>query len=419
IYSKQNMPAKAIVYYKKAISLLNGKKNSPGHLHLISYYSLATAYYKTNDLANAKKILYPLVKRAQALSIDNELGKGFALLGNITLREGRYQEAAKWFNLYISNEGQILNKQNAEIINKLELKYRISEKDKEIAQKQLLLSKQEIELKNKDIWIGGVFAGVILLSMLALSFYRHNKHKQRIQAKEIQILKQEKEITKQEQQIELLKATMSGEEKERARLARELHDGIVGQLSAVKLNLSLIQKRYNVLIAAPDFQETISDLDEAAKDLRKTTHNLMPDLLLYNGLAGAADTYCEQISKTSTLQVYFHLSGYMPTLDPDFELSIYRIIQELVNNIVKHARATHALVQISFYEPSLLITIEDNGIGINKEEIAGKTGGIGLINVKDRTAALKGNFEISIGKDGGTVVNLEFDINYIKKQVVV
>lgn len=388
IYSRQNLPGQAIVYYKRAISLFKNQGLSPDHLHLISYYSLASAYYKINDLSNAKKILYPLVTKAQKQSIDLELGNGLALLGDINAKEGRYKEATKWFQEYIDHESRILDKKNTDNINKLELKYRISEKDKQLAQKQLLLSEKEVQLKNKNIWILGSFSLFLLLFILFISIIISSKQKQKIKQ---------------------LNATIDGEEHERTRIARELHDGVMIQFSTVKMNLSTLISGDSHQSDTQDIEKVMQHLDSATRELRRTAHNLMPDVLLEEGLSDAVYFFCKGLQQSTGLTINCQIYGQIPKLKQDFELSVYRIIQELIHNVIKHAHATQAIVQISGQATLLMITVEDDGIGISEEDMK-KKGSAGLKNIQSRIKVLKGHIDIKGNKGSGTTVYIEFDM---------
>jgi signal transduction histidine kinase len=143
----------------------------------------------------------------------------------------------------------------------------------------------------------------------------------------------------------------------------------------------------------------------------------MPEILLEQGLAEAVHAFCEKMSVSSSLHVDFHLSGFIPRLDPAFELSLYRMIQELIQNIFKHAGASSAIVQLDSHDPQLIVTIEDNGKGLDKKKIDSNLG-TGLRNVISRVKALQGRFDIYSSDGKGTSINIEFDITHMKTTTV-
>jgi signal transduction histidine kinase len=157
-----------------------------------------------------------------------------------------------------------------------------------------------------------------------------------------------------------------------------------------------------------DFLEVMELLDEASADLRKTAHNLMPEILLQEGLAKATRLFCERVSKGHSLEIIYETWGKSRPLAGDIELTAYRIIQEMINNILKHAGATQALVQIVFHDSQLCITVEDNGRGI--PGIANGKEGVGLQTIRERVKLLNGQIDIA-GKPGkGTSVYIELTI---------
>lgn len=209
----------------------------------------------------------------------------------------------------------------------------------------------------------------------------------------------------QEKEIQLLEAVIEGEEKERSRLARELHDGISGMLVAAKLHFNTLKEKVPQLAEIPEYQHGLSLLDTAVIQVRQTSHNLMPEVLLENGLVKALNRYCITISNDH-LTVNFIALNEIDRYSSNFELAIYRITQELINNTIKHAQATNVLVQLSQYNNVLSLTIEDNGIGFSEESAEN---GMGLKSIRKRVSAMKGNMDIHSISGQGTSICLEFN----------
>ncbi len=287
---------------------------------------------------------------------------------------------------------------NEKSVLSLQTKYLTSEKDKQLIQKQLIIAKQQTHLAKKNTWIWAIISGFIMFGIILLLLYRH---KQKLQRERINRLEHEKEIRQ-------MQAMISGEEKERTRLGRELHDGIVSQLLSVKLSLNALQNQKDKPLQREDLNETLQQLEDATAELRKTAHNLMPEILLQGGLASAIHLFCHKISKGSGIDIEFQAPGFIPQLVDEFELSIYRIIQELVQNAVKHAQATQLMVQLSSQDGLLHIAVEDNGIGLHLNNDNGDN--YGLKNLMARLKTMNGNMDILNPPQGGTVINLEFDI---------
>jgi signal transduction histidine kinase len=207
-----------------------------------------------------------------------------------------------------------------------------------------------------------------------------------------------------EHELKVLTAMMEGEEKERTRLARELHDGVGGILSATKMHLSVLRQEQSQPTTSSKFDHTVSMLDSASKEIRAISHNLSPDILQHYELDAALANFCRSVSNAA-LQVDFYSLGEPPRLKSNYKLIIYRMVQELVNNIIKHAGASHAMVQLSQYDNILSITVEDDGAGFVQKESTG----IGLLNLQARARNINGQLNIESTPGSGTTVYLEFD----------
>jgi signal transduction histidine kinase len=322
----------------------------------------------------------------------------FSTLATIYDKLNKPQLAFEYQRSYSNLRDSLLNEDNIKTINQLEVKYRTAEKDKELVQKKLQLSQQQSYLRKKNTWITGISAGTLALVVLLVISYRAHNHKQRLQAEQIQNLNQQQEIMQ-------LKAQRQGEEEERVRLARELHDGIVAQFSAVKMNLSVLPEQHPGLSGANDFNRIIQHLDNATHALRKTAHNLMPDMLLENGLSEAMYYFCKDLQQSCGIIIDFQQYVDLPRFLPEWELSLYRIVQELLQNVIKHADASQVLVQLSYVAGVLNITVEDNGKGF--DSTIRSCEGIGLKNIKARINALKGHLDIESRPGNGTTVYIE------------
>src|SRR5690606_15108883 len=148
-------------------------------------------------------------------------------------------------------------------------------------------------------------------------------------------------------------------------------------------------------------------LDEATDHLRNTAHNLMPDMLLEEGLSEALEYFCHNLQKGIELKIQLQLFGILPRLQAWYELSLYRIIQELLQNALKHSAAKTVIVQLSFENRLLAITVEDDGLGM-----AGTTkSGFGLKTIRSRLPHMNGRMEMESEPLVGTTVHLEFDIS--------
>ncbi|HKG08826.1 MAG TPA: sensor histidine kinase, partial [Pedobacter sp.] len=322
----------------------------------------------------------------------SELKDLYLLGSDLKEKISRPQEALNLRKKYEVLSDSMLNERTQNSIQEQEIKYQSSLKEKAIAQQKLKLAHNLYELQKKDKWIMLFVTVSGFFLTLALLIYLVNLQRQK--------------TLLSERKSQLLQARLSGEEKERSRQARELHDGVGGILSAAKMQMSTMQDAVEISNANA-YEQTLSLINYAAREVRNISHNLAPDIVLNEGLEKAIMRFCQRVSYTG-LTISHYVIGQIPSLKSDYELMLYRIVQEAVNNVIKHSKAGQAIVQLSVDESILSITVEDDGIGFDSSNIFSK--GLGLSNMKERTAELGGNVEISSSPYEGTTVYLEFDI---------
>jgi signal transduction histidine kinase len=400
----QGQPAEALTYFRDALNLQT--HSDPYSSAIGEYFSLGYAYLLLKDYKQAEKNATICLNKAKETGMREYIAKSYELLYLIYAETHQYKGAYEFATLFIQIHDSIISTEKSRSIREMEIKYRTSEKDREIVQKQLLISRQENNLRNKNIWIGFISVGLLLTVISLASLFRRHKHKQRLQQQQIRILKQEQEIGS-------LKAMMQGVEKERSRIARELHDGIGGMLAAIRMNLGVLkQEGYT---SPGKIDEIMHMVVDTATEVRKTAHNLMPDILDKHELPEALVIYCEHISKSNKLEIELQFHGDIEPLTKNVQLMLYRIFQELIQNVVKHSGATYAAIQMVQHNRTLSIFIEDNGTGFSPDQA---TEGVGLENLRYRVQSLYGDLSITSEKGKHTTVYMEFDLDKLKYEAV-
>jgi signal transduction histidine kinase len=262
---------------------------------------------------------------------------------------------------------------------------------------------QQLRLKQKNDFNYVLIVSATTLLIISLLSYRNYRQKQKLQQLRINELEAEKQLTATE-------AVLKGEEQERTRLAKDLHDGLGGLLSGVKFSLSNMKDN---LIITPDnmavFERSLDMIDASIRELRRVAHNMMPEMLTKFGLDEALKEYCNILNGTGLLKVKYQSLGMAARLDKSLEIIVYRIIQELLNNILKHASASEAFVQLIRETNRLNVVVEDNGKGFDTA-ILEKNKGAGWMNICSRVDYLKGQLDIHSEAGKGTLVNIEFNI---------
>ncbi len=397
--------------YEKALAYLNKAMSVSEEQHLSAYALLllraavGDVYLAMGDYKRSRPILTEALAEAEKMNHEELIETLEPKVAEVYAALGDYQPAYRHLNHYLEIKDSLYRREKARSLE-VWMNARMAEKNKAMLAQKLYITRQDSKLQQQNFLIGGTVLGALLLLSVSFAVVRNYKHKQAIQQAEIQKLEQTREITQ-------LKARVRGEEQERQRIARELHDNIAGQLWAIKLNVDNLK---NADDDNPDYDKSLNNifnqLTDAAKDLRKTAHNLMPDLLLEEGLAAALASLCEKTGNNTKLDVSFQEYGSLPRMDKEIELSIYRMVQELIQNVMKHAKdATQLLVQLSCANDMLNITVEDNG---SAQNISFEEGGMGLQQIRKRTQALRGHFDLQTVPGKGTTAYLEFDLQQLQ-----
>jgi two-component system, NarL family, sensor kinase len=405
-YLQENKPEDALKYINEIKEIGKNPQNTKYLAFYLSFIDLLTAKAKFQQ-KYFKETINILDKALADLKLTgthfrNEIVESYEIYAASYEALGDYKKALVNKNIYTKLYDSISKTDKVDIINRLEIRNRMAEKDKELAFQTLALSEAKNKVKDKNIWIIAIsflaISGIIIFAL----WRKRNRGKQILQQERIDNLQQKIKI-------ERLKASITGEERERTRIGRELHDGIGGLLSVARMNFELVKKEKGYAVNE-DFTDGVKLLEEATVELRKAAYNLMPEVLLTQGLASAVQAFCEKMMSKSKTVIDFQSIGNRTEITNAFDLPIYRIIQELVHNIIKHASAKHALVQLNFeVDGTLNITVEDDGKGLPKDAFE-KPLSMGLKNVKERVADLSGKLDIQSSQESGTSIYLEFEL---------
>jgi two-component system, NarL family, sensor kinase len=440
-YSRLNRLDESKIYLRKSDSLL----------HLFSDAGSKTFYFiaKGEYLLSAKKYPDALAATLSSIAYARQWGdsafvaKAMENMGRTYMALGKYDEAASWliwsndievkydympqrkttlkqmFQLFknnnqaqkalavanelftISDSLAIVQNNNRRII--MDAVFESENKEKKITVLEQEKELQQLRLRQKNTFNYILMASVTTLMIISLLSYRNYKQKQKLQQLRINELETEKQLTATE-------AVLKGEEQERTRLAKDLHDGLGGLLSGVKFSLSNMKDK---LLITPDnmavFERSLDMIDTSIKELRRVAHNMMPEILTKFGLDEAVKEYCNTINATKLLRVKYQSLGMDSRLNNSTEIIVYRIVQELLNNIMKHAAATEVFVQLIRDHDRLNIVLEDNGKGFEIASLENSKGA-GWVNIRSRVEYLKGRLDIHSVAGKGTLVNIEFNV---------
>lgn len=349
-------------YYKKVIDLSRGKFSTP-YLGALSFYAKSLSEIGKHDLATAA-----IKEAADYIAVIPVESKSkthiMHVYAEVLYGAENYKEAYKLMDTSYKMLATDYAKINAQAYSESESKFR----------NQLLQYQVQLEQQKKNRLYYLIAALVMLAALTGLWLYnRANKRIAKEKARQKQIS---------------IDAFIEGEEKEKARIGRELHDGIAQEIVGVKL--AMMQKN-----ADPNL---IDELTRISLDIRNISHELMPQTLKEYGLKLAIEDICQKILAPSGIQYEVHSNLPNERMANKIEITLYRIFQELVHNIIKHSHATEVLVQLRKMNNHILLVVEDNGKGMTEE----KKNGIGISNLKSRLQLLDGNLQYDSNDNEGT-----------------
>lgn len=350
------------------------------------YYILAgDALRQVEKYDEAERYLYQGKRIAEKIRHAENARDAYYYLSLFYAGKKMFDSAWHYNQRYTLLKDSIINERTTFQTAEINTVYRIAEKDRQIARQN--------NLRN-------ILIALFVVLFLTLIFL-YNRY--RLQQKN----RYQKELNRQ--QNELFNAIAAAQDQERKRIAQDIHDSLGAILSAAKLRLSAL-KDSEVLLSEDQrekYQTSLQLLDEASSELRNISHNIMPATLSKLGLVAALKNLSDSISSVSGLQINFSAHDFTERIEEDMEISIYRIVLELINNVVKHALAGKVIVQLIKYPDHINITVEDNGRGFEYLQALQEKKGIGLGNILSRVDYLKGTINVDAVPGRGTTVIID------------
>jgi signal transduction histidine kinase len=300
-----------------------------------------------------------------------------------------FKEALENFEMVWVLKKELFESELANAYSDAEIKYETQKKAAEIETQKRIIAQQTKEMY---LYLTVSFLGIIILVVVIIVIRNKNKHKTEL------LLKEQNEIA--------LNKVLEAEEKERSRIAKDLHDGIVQEITAIKFKLNAVEKNANREIA-DELTQAINQLDKTSKEVREISYQMMPLTLKELGLVKALEDLLNRTLTLREIEVEFENIGVEERLPEKIEVSIYRICQELLNNVLKHSNASKISLLLMKKENFLTITFEDNGKGFDTDN-AKK--GIGLNSLNSRVEMVKGTFEIDSSLNSGTTAYIRIPL---------
>ncbi|MFK7953859.1 MAG: DUF2225 domain-containing protein [Ekhidna sp.] len=360
-----------------------------------SYNALASNYRKTKEFERSLEASLKSLSLAQEINALEWKVKGHIEVAKNYSALGKHNEAYQQVVKYISLNDSLFEKNKTKQIFELQTEYETEKKEQQIALQNAEISEQQAELERNRITI--ISSGILFVMLILIGILLRNRLK-----KKQQIKLQEAELKTREAEIN---ATISSQERERARYARDLHDGFGQMISVLNMNLKNLQDG-----AKPDERQKVFDasekvINEMYGELKNICFDLMPQTLIKHGLESALNEFAGRINQARKVFIELNVFGLEKRLTELQEISLYRISQEWVNNILKYSNADKITLQITRDETEITLLIEDNGAGFDQSLLEqGK--GNGWKNLNTRAKLIQGELELEnqVGKKGNVLI---------------
>lgn len=371
LYFEMSDTARGIEYIKKSTRYIASKQDTAKWIGV--YITLGQAYVYSGKLEQGKLYLDSCGALLLSYHDNSKREDYYYILYHYYNKKGDYKQAMASFEQYGNYRDSIVNATKGKQLAELNVKYETEKKETE--NRQLIAEKKRVLLFS--------MAAIVILSLLFYLVYHNRSIRNRSQ---------------EEQRLN--QALFTGEQNERIRIARDLHDSVGQMLSLLKMNVSSSDQ--------PDEStgKTLTLIDKAIDEVRSISHNLIPEDLNF-GLFPALESLADKINSSGSTRMELDIQEEIraQNFEKQNELSIYRIVQEVVNNMVKHAQASVIQFTIRQEGQKILISIKDNGRGLDADAIE-KSSGIGWKNINARVNLLAGKMKVQSERLSGTQIEI-------------
>lgn len=391
IYERRGQLEKALGYYNQSLPIYEAMNDKRGMANSLN--NLGDVLLKQAKPAKALAYVSQALAAAREGGYIEPIRTAYWTMARIDSATGNMQGAYQNYKVYIRYRDSVSNEKTRRDALKKQMQYDFEKKETatKLEQDKKDAVKQEELRKQKQInWLtAGAMVLVLLISLLLFNRYRlgqKNKYQRQLN----------------QQQKEQAGAVMETQEQERKRIAEDLHDSLGHLLSAAKINLQTLPEKQQQV------ENSLLLLNQASEEIRNITFNLMPHTLEEGGLVPALQELAAKVTNTGTVKVLLHVHDMEKfTLEKQSQFNIYRIVQEAVNNILKHAEASEINIQLIGQADHITIMIEDDGKGFDPGQ---RSSGRGLKNIVTRSLWLKGHINIDSTPGRGTTITTEIPV---------
>lgn len=361
--------------------------------------NLGNTYLETGQLDSASKFLEMGLEIALQTKSYKQLRHSYHALSQLEEKRGNFQQSLDYLKLKEAYDDSIFTESIADRVSEYEVAYQTEKQEKLRLEEEQKRTQAEILVSNRNKWIFGISGALLTVIFLALMIVQMRARK----------AKAEKDAAILEERERGLEAVFEAAEEERQRIAKDLHDGIGQQMSGLKMAWSNLTVKISSELGdeAKQLEELTAILNDAASEVREISHQMMPKALEESGLVDALKEMLDKSLRLTGIKHEFEHFNFEGRLEPKIELSLYRVSQELINNVIKHSGADFVSVQLFLNGDYLILIIEDNGRGM---EASSATDGHGMLNIKSRLNTIDGNVNYEASPNAGTTATIRIKL---------
>lgn len=392
IYLKINQIDSASAYYERAIELYRsiGDKYGLG----MALGGKGDVLFKQGNHGEAMKNYLealPLAEEEGLLTLQRDVNLSLA---DVYEADGDYSQALQARKKYEAAKDSVINEETNDRIAELITQFETVQKEQELKLKQIELERQQEINKFQMVGFGAV---VVFLLLAGGLYFSRNRIKQKAELAD---------AIAREQKIRF-KAVIDAQEQERKRVAQDLHDGLGQLLSTARLNVSALEDSLDPNDDESDkiWLNALSLIDESVQEVRNVSHNMMPSALIRLGLVAALREQIAKINRAGKIAVTFEVVGMDVRMEEAVEITLYRVIQEVLNNAIKHSNAHEIVVRIARANGKLEVGIKDDGTGLDLQLIK-RSSGIGWKNIYSRVELINGVIDMNSSPGLGTNIQV-------------
>src|SRR6185503_9490123 len=355
LYFNQKQYNKALAFYFRSLAIRQKQDDKAGIA--TSDVNIANTWFVTNTKPDSTRILLDqAVSISKAINFKQGIADGSYSLFEVYQKQKDYHKAIAYYQQHVLYKDSILNENSARQINDMQTKFETAAKEQQIMLLHSENTIQKLDIKKRNTTIAVISGLLVVLFIIGALFYNRYKLKQEARL--------QNEVIRQQELA--AKGIIEAEERERKRIAGDLHDGVGQLFTAVKMNLEILMERFLVKKADADIlaEKTMAMVDESCTEVRSIAHQMMPNALIKGGLVSALHDFVNKIPPNK-LKIAIETKGMDEGLDSTIETVLYRVIQESVNNALKHAEASMLDILLLCDKKEITVSIEDNGKGFD------------------------------------------------------